>query len=349
MAETQEPIEPVTGLHLWEIGDIITVNKLNAIVTKIGENKTAIDGNITTSTEHTSRLTAVENQTAGISHTDSLTTIDNNVKINGNLNLTSAANSLVTITQQVDNTSINLLQVTPSAMTLAIPTIITGKVTINNPAQFDSNDLVTKKAAQDLINSSIGQLNVESISCTGLETIETISETNGIIHASKHTIPFATTDNNGGYMSQAQVAALNASAQTVSYTPVTMNAAGNVVTSNTTTSAANHEIALGNVVTSLANVASKAEVNVLSKDINGDYTNADPAKHIVGLKDIIWGREATSDTRAIVGIIEDINKLSPLENLPTTVGRYVLEITMDGNNNPVVSWVPLENDGGEST
>lgn len=177
----------------------------------------------------------------------------------------------------------------------------------------------------------------------------TISEASGKISVTKRTILYADASNDG-YMSHDHVAALNASAQKVLYKPVTMNASGNIdIAASTTISANQHEINLGNVVTSLANVASQTEVSALSKEIYGDYTDANSANHFIGLKDIIWGREATGDTPAIAGIVEDINKLSPLENLPTTVGRYVIEITMDNDNNPVISWVPLENNGGEST
>lgn len=363
MAETQEQLEPVTGLHLWAMGDIITVNKLNAIVNKISENKSTIGNNSDTLEQHTNRLTALESNTTGISYNNDsnsdLTTIDNNVKINGNLNIVSATdNNLVTITRQVGNAApTNLLQIAPSAMTLSIPATIEGKITVNNAIsveQTQPNNLVTRSVAQSLINTAIGALDsIQTINNDGYHVINGIALIGGkLTKIDTIEIPTAT-DSQKGLMSEAHVTALDASAQEVSYTPVTMDTDGTIVTdASTTESASSHTIALDTVVTSLANVASKAEVNVLSaevnelsKDINGDYTDVDPANQIVGLKDIIWGREATGNTSAIIGIIEKMNKLFPL---PTNAGDYKLHVEIK-DDNPVYTWVSIDNNGGEST
>lgn len=375
----------------WTTGNIVTSNRLNKIQTAITKIDAALLG---TERNSTTGMTTLENMLQVTSNqvtignaaviTNSTTSPNSVATFNVNAALTVGGSSSETNRNLVVNGAIsaNSYSGTGNTIILSKGANINGSLTVGNNGNLSvagkatiegtfieknkitlaesqattdvgNNELVSKALLDATINDAIGQLDVEQISCTGLTTLGTIKEVDGKINVTTRTIPYAT-DENGGYMSTAHVTALNASAQQVSYSPVYMDAEGNVVTAiststSTRTSADSHTAYLGPVVTSLTNVASKAEVNVLSKDINGDYTDADPANHVIGLKDIVWGREASGSLGAITGLVENVNKLSSLSNLPTDEGRYVLEVRMDSNNNPVINWVPLENDGGEST
>lgn len=357
----------------WAPGNIVTstrLNKLQQAIRNLDSPLYAITYNSNTLTTLISNNLTVNNilRAKGViieSNNNSNVTIgvktyiDNAVEIRNNSSLTVAgsitANNITTGSFSVNNNATILNNLTVNN------TITSKKVTLSaaqNPDTVADNDLISKSYLTTMLSRVIpsSEVNERSISANndGLKVIKSIQETNGIIDSiTLMDIP-AASDSTNGLMTIAQNNRLNNLKVSIRNARVVKGESGLVIqTDNTATATAfnSTNIApLGPIITNI-NVLLD-EYNSLANTVSLLDGGEDGESGVASAVSELQRRVDTIEPviEEIGGTLGELNlevgKLNA--NLPTTAGDYKLHVTME-DDNPVYTWVSIEDNGGEST